>query len=169
MNIKDYKNRKITDSFYDAIRGVWLCIKSERNMRIHTVMAAYVLFFAPFLGVSRGEYAVLLVIISVMITSEALNTAIEKLCDFTCKNQNRLIGMIKDIAAGAVFISAFFAVCIGIVLLFRPKEITALAVLVFTNPTYCIIFILLAALALLFIIKGPIGIKQMFTGKRKNK
>lgn len=165
MNNNDFKNRTLLDSFADAIRGIWLCIKNERNMRFHTVAAAYVLFFAPFIGVTRGEYAVLLVIISVMITSEAFNTAIEQLCDYVCKNRNRLIGSVKDIAAGAVFISALFAVCIGIVLLFRPVKIWSLTCTVFTNPLYLMLLILSIVISVIYVVKGPDGIKKMVTKK----
>ena len=168
MNINDYKNRKIFDSFYDAIHGVWLCIKTERNMRIHTVMAAYVLFFAPFIGVNRGEYAVLMVTIAVMITSEAFNTSIEKLCDYTCKNQNRFIGMVKDIAAGAVFISAFFAVCVGIIILYRPKALWILGTAFLNNPVYLLILAVVTVASIDYIIKVPMGIKAMLIGRRKD-
>lgn len=162
MNYKDYKNRKIADSFKDAARGLWMCIKNERNMRIHTAAAAYVLFFAPFLGVSRGEYAVLCAVIALMITAEAFNTAIENLCDFACKKQNRFIGATKDIAAGAVLISALFAACTGVVLLFRPEEILALIAGICRSPLYIILFAGSVIVSLIYIIKGPVGIKRWF-------
>ena len=73
-------------------------------MRIHLVACAYVLFFASQLSLSRGEMACLLLAIGGVMTAETLNTALEKLCDFAQKNLNRYIRVIKDMAAGFVFL-----------------------------------------------------------------
>lgn len=166
-----YKNRPITLSFRDAIRGIWFCIKSERNMRIHTAVAAYLLFFAPFLKVTKGEYALLFAVIGIMITAEAFNTAIEKLCDFTCREHNRRIGAVKDISAGAVFISALFAVCIGVVVLWRPQELWALILLLCGSSLYLALFFLSVILILVYVFFGPVGIKKglhkLFRRRRK--
>ena len=81
--------RRVWQSFADAFRGIGACLKSERNMRIHLVMAVYVLFFASQLSLSRGEMACLVLAIGAVMAAEALNTAVEKLCDFAQKNQNR--------------------------------------------------------------------------------
>ena len=96
------KRRTLADSFGDAARGILFAVKTERNMRIHVTAAVYVLFFARFLGVSRGEYAALLLAVALVITAEGFNTAIEMLCDYAQKSYNRFIGRTKDIAAGAV-------------------------------------------------------------------
>ena len=50
-------------------------------MRMHVTAAVYVLFFR-LLGVSRGEFAALLLAVAVVITAEGFNTAIEMLCDY---------------------------------------------------------------------------------------
>ena len=96
------KTRTQADSFHDAARGFFHTVKTERNMRIHLTAAVYVLFFSPFLGVTRSEYGVLLLTIAMVIAAEAFNTAIEMLCDYAQKSYNPLIGKTKDIAAGAV-------------------------------------------------------------------
>lgn len=75
-------------------------------MRIHLTAAVYVLFFSPFLGVTRSEYGVLLLTIATVIAAEAFNTAMEMLCDYAQKSYNPLIGKTKDIAAGAVLVCA---------------------------------------------------------------
>ena len=83
-------------------------------MRIHLVMAVYVLFFASQLSLSRGEMACLVLAIGAVMAAEALNTAVEKLCDFAQKNQNRYIRFVKDVAAGAVLLSAVGALLAGV-------------------------------------------------------
>ena len=69
------KTRTQADSFRDAARGFFHTVKAERNMRIHLTAAVYVLFFSPFLGVTRSEYGVLLLTIAMVIAAEAFNTA----------------------------------------------------------------------------------------------
>ncbi len=109
MPQKNRGRRTLFHSFRDAFRGVWLCLRSERNMRIHALACGYVLFFALQIGVSQGELAVLLLAMGMVTAAEALNTAVEKLCDFTEPKQDWRIGFVKDIAAGGVVLSAAFA------------------------------------------------------------
>lgn len=160
------KRRTLADSFGDAARGALFAVKTERNMRIHVTAAVYVLFFSPFLGVSRGEYAALILAIALVITAEGFNTAIEMLCDFAQKSYNPFIGRTKDIAAGAVLVCAVFAAIIGIVVLWRPAELWTLICLIFTTPLYAVLFILADILALIFIFVGPVGIAGWFERKK---
>lgn len=154
MKRKDGKNRTFIDSFADALRGIGVCVKNERNMRIHTVAAAYVLVFAPFLGVTRGEYAVLIAIIAVVISAEIFNTAVEAICDYMCKARNRYIRNVKDIAAGAVLISAIAAFCIGVVILWRPAEIWMLIQNIAGSPLYAVLFAASVILSLVYVMSA---------------
>ena len=65
--------------------------------------------------------ACLVLAIGAVMAAEALNTAVEKLCDFAQKNQNRYIRFVKDVAAGAVLLSAVGALLAGVFILFRPE------------------------------------------------
>ena len=159
--------RKISDSFRDAIRGIAHTVKMERNMRIHLTAAVYVLFFAPFLGVNRAEYAVLLLTIALVIAAEGFNSAIEMLCDYAQKSYNPYIGKTKDIAAGAVLGCAVFAAIIGFAVLWRPAELWALACTVLTSPIYCPLFIAVTALALVFVFVGPMKMAEKCRRKKK--
>ena len=136
-------------------------------MRIHLTAAVYVLFFAPFLGVSRAEYAVLILTVALVIGAEGFNSAIEMLCDYAQKSYNPYIGKTKDIAAGAVLVCAVFAAIIGFVVLWRPEALWALCCTIFTSPVYCPLFIVFSVLAFIFIFIGPIGIKEWFERKKK--
>lgn len=68
-------------SFGYAARGVWYCIRHERNFRIHLGIAAYVLAFAPYFSLSRAEWAVLAVLMALVLCAEAVNTAVERTVD----------------------------------------------------------------------------------------
>ena len=107
-------------SFFKGFRyafcGIIRCIKNERNMRFHTVAALYVLIFARFFNFSRGEYILILLTVCAVMAAEAVNTAIEELCDRVCSEKDEHIRNAKDAAAGAVLIAAIIAAVIGIVL-----------------------------------------------------
>ena len=96
-------------------------LRTERNMRIHLVACVYVLFLASQLPLSRGELSCLLLAIGLVMAAELLNTALEKLCDFSQRQLNRYIRAIKDMAAGAVLLAAAAALLVGAVVLLRPE------------------------------------------------
>ena len=84
--------------------------------------ALYVLFFSGFFRLSRAELAVLFVTIGAVLSAEVFNTAAEDLCDYVSPGFARRIGSVKDLAAGAVLLSALAAVGVGIVLFWRPER-----------------------------------------------
>lgn len=102
--------------FKYALRGILLCIQNERNMRIHTVAAVYVLIFARFFSLTKEDYILLILTICAVISAEMVNTACERLCDLSCDKYSRLVRGIKDIAAGAVLVFAVGAVIIACIL-----------------------------------------------------
>lgn len=107
-------------SFVYAFRGILYCIRRERNMRFHTAAAVYVLLFSGFFSLSPAEYAVLFLTFALVMGMECVNTSIERLCDRVSPSHSPLIAFSKDAAAGAVLVSALFAVCVGICLFWRP-------------------------------------------------
>lgn len=126
------------------------------------VSAAYALFLAFALKLQRGEIAVLCITIAGVVSSEMLNTAIEKICDFTQKNFSRQIRIIKDIAAGGVLVAAISAVAVGIFLFLRPALWEFILAVLFT-PVYLIVGLLTLAVSWFFIFWGPEKIgKKLF-------
>lgn len=149
--------RRLTASFRDAFRGVWDAVKSERNMRIHLVACAYVLFFASRLSLTRGEWACLFLAMGAVMAAELLNTSVEKLCDFTERRYSPHIRVVKDMAAGAVLLSAVFAALTGAVIFLRPALLDVLKALALKPLTLGILLLTLAA-AVVFIVLGPEGV-----------
>lgn len=162
------EKRTVIHSLQDAGRGIWDGVRMERNLRIHITTACYVLFSASFLGLTRGEIAVLLLTIGSVITAEMLNTAVEKFCDFNQREYSPQIRLVKDVAAGAVFVAAVFAVAIGIVILCRPA-LPAFILLLVTTPLYCVLLAVSLILAWFFIFWGPIRISQIFKHRPKGR
>lgn len=105
---------KILKSFKCAAKGAIYTIKNERNMRIHTVISAYVLLFSCFFHLSVVKYAILFLTIGSVLTLEMINTSIEAIIDICSKEYNAVAKIAKDIAAGAVMIASMVAVAIGI-------------------------------------------------------
>lgn len=106
----------MTESFGHAIDGIIYCIKTQRNMRIHVLAAVMVIAASIFLRLSRVEIMILCLVIAFVIVCEMFNTAIEKAIDISIKEYNPLAKASKDVAAGAVLISALCAVTIGYLL-----------------------------------------------------
>lgn len=74
-----------------------------------------------YLGLSVIEWALVLLSIGFVITSELFNTAVEKICDEQSGgNKNEFVRHCKDIAAGAVLIAAVTALAVGIIIIIIP-------------------------------------------------
>lgn len=118
-----YKKQNFSSTLKNARKGMRLTLKSERNLRIHLFVASLVLVSAYCLNFSINKFCILLLTIAGVISAEMFNSAIEFSLDAIFHNKfNRMVGMAKDIAAGAVMIVTISAVLIG-VLLFAPPLI----------------------------------------------
>ena len=156
-------------SFKYAFFGIIYCIKNERNMRIHTVAAMYVLVFARFFTFSRGEYAALILTIGGVISAEALNTAVECLADRITKEKDPLIKAAKDCSAGAVLILAALSVVSGIILFVKPEGFICMYSYYISHPLELGATAALIPLSLVYIIAGPVGIANAFRKKGKGR
>jgi len=103
-----------------AIKGVWLLITTEHSIMVQLAIAVVVTFLGWWLDISKTEWLFQILAIGLVLVAESLNTCIEKLCDFVHPEQDKNIGFIKDIAAGAVSFAAITAVIIGM-LIYLPK------------------------------------------------
>ena len=118
-----YKKQNFSNTFKNARKGMRLSIKSERNIRVHLFTASLVLVTAYCLNFSIVKFCILLLTIAGVTSAEMFNSAIEFSLDAIFHNRYcRMVGMAKDIAAGAVMLVTISAVMIG-VLLFAPPII----------------------------------------------
>lgn len=155
--------------FKYAWRGIIYCIKNERNMRFHTVAALYVLIFARFFNFTREALAVIMLTIGIVMALEAVNTAIEELCDKVSPEKNEFIKHCKDAAAGAVLIAAIFAAVVGIILFGNIDGLLTMYNFYISHPINLSVLVLSGVGAVLFIALGPGRIKYMITrNKGKN-
>jgi len=119
------KSGSLLWSFNYAIAGIVYALRTQRNMRLHVLAAAVVLFAALALGVSRFEMIGLLLVIALVMAVELINTAIEAAIDVSTQGFDPLAKTAKDLAAGAVFISSLAAVAIGYLVFFN-RIVTAM-------------------------------------------
>lgn len=92
-------------------------MRSQKNAWIHAFATILVCASGFYFGFTRPEWCwIVLAIISVWM-AEAFNTAFEFLTDVASPEFNPLAGKAKDVAAGAVLISAFGSVIIGILII----------------------------------------------------
>ncbi len=111
---------KTLRSFRYAGQGVVALFRYENNARFHAVAALVVFGLGLWLGLTATEWAILLTQIGLVFMGEAVNTALEKLCDVVSPAQHPTIKAVKDMAAGAVLILAIVSVLVGLLLL-GPK------------------------------------------------
>lgn len=112
-----FKSQGFKNTFKNARKGFRLVIKSEMNIRIHIIIAFLVLLFAYLLKFSALEICALLFAIAIVIISEMLNTAIEFTLDSIYHNRySKMVGMAKDISAGAVMFASFISLLVGLIL-----------------------------------------------------
>ncbi len=107
-------------SFRYAGRGVWTLLRTQHNAWIHALATLAVATLAGLLGVSRQEWALLVLAAVAVWSAEGLNTALEALCDVASPGLHPLVERAKDVAAGAVLLAAGGAAVVGLLVLGPP-------------------------------------------------
>jgi diacylglycerol kinase len=114
------KNRGLWSSFACALQGIYQAFRQERNLRVHFAAAALAAAAGLVFKLSAGEWAVLLLTLTLVIFAELINTALEANVNLATQKRRPEAKLAKDAAAGAVLFTALNAVLIGL-LLFGAK------------------------------------------------
>jgi len=107
-------------SFKYAFDGIICVASTEANFQIHIAAAAAALFLGFFLEIGRTEWCLVLLCFAAVLSAEALNSAVERLTNLVSPGRRPEAGAVKDIAAGAVLVSAIMAAAVGGII-FLPK------------------------------------------------
>lgn len=99
-----------------AVCGLRHMINSQRNARFHLAATVVVCVMGITFGIALWEWACIFLIVAIVWALEAMNTAIECLADRVTRETDTQIKLAKDVAAGAVLISAGAAFTIGLVI-----------------------------------------------------
>jgi diacylglycerol kinase len=111
---------KLIRSFTYAWAGIRSCFRSESNFRIHIIASIAVCIFSLLFSISATEWIAVCFCMAFVMAMEMINTVVEKLCDIVQKEIHPEIKKVKDMAAGAVLVSAVFSVVIACII-FLPK------------------------------------------------
>lgn len=117
-----YSFKKQLKSFTFAWKGILTCAGHEQNITFHLIAAIIVLAAGFCFGISRTEWMVVMLCIGTVIATELFNSAIERLVDMVSPEWEKIAGEVKDIAAGAVLITAIAAAIVGMIV-FLPYVI----------------------------------------------
>lgn len=108
------KAKSFLESLSYAVDGLKQVAKRERNMRIHLLVAVFVLVMSLLLKINKGEFLVILITTGAVLAIEVINTAFEALCDLISPHYDQRIKLAKNAAAGAVLLVAIFALIVGL-------------------------------------------------------
>ena len=111
----DYSLGKFLIGFRYAFSGVGYMLRTQRNMQVHCLIGACAVALGSFLGLARWEWLALIIIITLVLFAEGVNTAIEAAVDVATSEYHPFARIAKDSAAGAVLICAIGAVVVGCV------------------------------------------------------
>jgi diacylglycerol kinase len=100
-------------SFVYAWNGLVYAMRTQRNLRVHLGVALVVIAAGIVLHITAVEFAMLFVAITGVFVAEMFNTVVEACVDLATSEYHPLAKTAKDMAAGAVLLSAVLAVVIG--------------------------------------------------------
>jgi diacylglycerol kinase (ATP) len=153
------KMKKLVDSFNYAIEGIIHAVRTQRNMRIHMITALFILTLCFFYDLKKLELLIITITITMVITSELVNTAIEAAIDATTNYYHPLAKIAKNVAAGAVLVTAINAVFVGFIIFWDklvPFTYTTLNKIKASN-IYTIFIILVIVSILTLVVKAIFG------------
>ncbi len=113
---KELKNKNFIDAVKNACSGIFYAFKTQINIKIQLVVAVLVLILGLYFKISKIELLFVIGAIFLVIITETINTAIETCVDLVTNKYNIKAKIAKDVAAGAVLLSAINAVIIGIII-----------------------------------------------------
>ncbi len=117
---KPFTVRARAQSFRYALRGIGIIFKTQHNAWLHGVSTVIVVVLGFWLHISEVEWAVILLSVTSVLAAEAFNTAVEIDINLTSPDFHPFARDTKDVASGAVLITALGAALVGIVI-FIPK------------------------------------------------
>jgi len=120
MKKKPFALQDRLHSFKHAINGFLILLKEEHNSRIHMVALVSVIIAGLGFGISVYEWIAVILVAGLVLSLEAVNSAMENLLDYVSPERHEKVKKIKDIIAGAVLIASATAFITGAII-FLPK------------------------------------------------
>jgi len=121
-NIRVKSPKQLIQSVGHAFTGFFTALKSEASLQIQTTLGTIAIGLGFYFKISTTEWIFVILSIAAVLTAETVNSSIEELADRVTMDKDPMIKKVKDMAAGAVLISAIASLIIGC-LIFIPKFI----------------------------------------------
>lgn len=125
MSLKSKDKRTFKGSVKNCLDGISYVTKSEKNFKREIALGIIALILSYILKIDKIEFIIILTMICLVLTTEIINTAIERAVDLVTKEYHELARIAKDVSAGSVLVTSIFSLIIGIII-FMPKIITLL-------------------------------------------
>jgi diacylglycerol kinase len=122
MHIQEFI-RKRYRSFGHAFAGVSQLFRTETHFVLHLAALLLAVIAGFLLKLNNSEWIAVVLVSALVITTEAMNTAVERLTNLVSPNYNEQAKKIKDISAAAVLLSAIAAIAVGLII-FLPRLIS---------------------------------------------
>lgn len=110
---------RLFKSFEHAFEGLEHSFTRDQNLRIHFFIAILVIIASIAFRVNPFEMGILGIMILLVMVTEMINTALERMVDLIVKEHREDAKIAKDVAAGMVFLTAAGSVIVGF-LIFLP-------------------------------------------------
>ena len=109
-----FKSSNVLESISNAVHGLKLALFSQRNFVIEVIISFIVLTLAILLKFTVTDICIVIIMITIVLVCELLNSVIEFTLDAVYKNNySRLVEMAKDMSAGMVLLVAIISVILG--------------------------------------------------------
>ncbi len=112
--------RRFLQGFVYAFQGIAYVIRTQRNARVHLLIAGAVILAGIYFHLSAVEWAILAITVSLVFSAEVFNTAVELQVDLATSQPDPRAKAAKDAGAGAVLVTALGAVAVGVAI-FGPR------------------------------------------------
>jgi diacylglycerol kinase (ATP) len=99
-----------------ASKGAWILLRTEASIQMQAALVILITIAGFYFEITATEWIAQTLCIGLIMGLEAMNTAAEAIADFIHPDFHEKIGQIKDIAAGAVLITALAATIVGLII-----------------------------------------------------
>lgn len=93
-------------SFKHAFEGIFHALLNEPNFRVQVVIVALAVYFGKRFEITNVEWGLLVISLGLLLAAEIINTVVEEVIDHFIKEEELVVKILKDLAAGFVLITA---------------------------------------------------------------
>jgi diacylglycerol kinase len=103
-----------------AFSGIRYVLRTQKNSWVHLFFTVLVIILGLLLKLGITQWVALVLCIGMVWLAEFLNTALEAAINLISPDQHPLAKICKDVAAGAVLITAICSIVTGILIFLPP-------------------------------------------------